>query len=89
MQKIIDKTEIIFRKLAQVPYDKALHFLYGHLVFNFLLIFLAPLIALLITAVVAAAKEFYDYKVPGHEYSFMDWVYTIAPGIIQTLVGLI
>ena len=88
LNKLVEKNEELLKKLASIPHDKALHFLYGHLTFNFFLIFFATVPALIITTGIAAFKEYYDYKVPGHEASFMDFVYGVAPGIIQTLVGL-
>ena len=89
LKKLRKKFEELLSYLAKTPHDKALHFMYGTLIFNFFALFLGYLPALTIIVVIAAGKEYYDYKTPGHECSFMDFVAGVVPGLLQTIIGYI
>ena len=86
---IIEKIEQFLAKLAKVPHDKALHFMFGFLIFNFFTIFFGNILALIIITIIAIIKEIYDHYVPYHEMSIMDIIYGVVPGVIQTLIGFL
>jgi VanZ family protein len=87
--KIIEIMEKILKKLANIQHDKALHFMYGFIIFNLLTVHYSFIISLGIITFIAIIKEIYDYKIPGHEASIMDIIYGIAPGTIQTILNAV
>jgi len=74
--------------------DKLDHFFYGFFIYNisiYILLFFFPLfissiISFSLVFIIAFLKEVYDFYHPNHKFSIMDIVYTIIPGIIQTLI---
>ena len=69
-------------KLPIIPLDKANHFIYGFVIFILANIILSGLIALIITCVFAAGKEYYDYKTYG-KFDMLDMSATILPALIM------
>ena len=70
--------EKLLNKLI-IPYDKALHALYGLILYSLLCFVVQPVIALVTAIVVAAAKELYDYlNQDKHTVDVMDVVATVA-----------
>lgn len=81
--------ETILKKMANIDHDKLLHFFYGYIIFKFVSLFGCTLIAFGVVLTFAVFKEMYDYKHPDHEASFLDFVFTIAPGVVDTLISFI
>jgi hypothetical protein len=87
---MITKIENIFTYLSKInTHDKLSHFFYGFFIFNISLIFLSFFWSLAIVSIVALTKETYDYKIPNHESSILDFTYTVLPGVFQTVLSLI
>ena len=63
-----------------VPLDKQAHFATGAIL-ALVAYFLIGYWALLLVAIVAGAKEWYDYKHPNHTADFYDWLATTLGGI--------
>lgn len=86
-------------RLPDIPHDKALHALYGALITALVLSLLllrqaspmrAAAIALAVVAAVGALKELADRRSPAHTPELMDFLSTIAGGmlvLLPTLVG--
>lgn len=71
-----------------IPYDKALHVIAGIVLF-IAFHFLGDLFALFMVALIAAAKEAYDWQHPDrHTAEFGDFVYTIIGGLLGYFSGL-
>lgn len=81
-----DRIENFLKILASIPHDKLLHFFYGYAIFKFSSLFVGVYIALGIVTIFAIGKEIYDYKHPEHDASFLDIVYTISVGVIESLI---
>ena len=64
-----------------VPLDKQAHFWSGAIL-GFLFNYVIGCWALLLVAIVAGAKEWYDYKHPNHTSDFYDWVATVLGAIV-------
>jgi len=68
--------EKLMQKL-NIPHDKALHALYGLIIYSFVSLFVAPIYALAVVAVNAVGKETYDfYNQDKHTVDVMDAVAT-------------
>ena len=66
---------------GKVPVDKFMHFVTGAIL-AFVAYFVIGYWALLLVAIVAGAKEWYDYKHPNHTADFYDWVATVLGAIV-------
>ena len=75
--------------LPQLPQDKSNHFIYGLLIFIGASIFLNDWGSLLIVAVFGLSKEIYDKVSKKGNPEILDFVATITPGIILTIVNVI
>jgi hypothetical protein len=75
-------------KLPLIPNDKANHFIYGFIIFILsTLIFTNP-ISLLIVSIIGGSKEIYD-KVSGTgNPEFLDFLATVLPGLILTILSI-
>lgn len=80
--------EKLFKLLAKLsspripaPLDKQAHFNTGAIL-AFVTYFVIGYWALLLVAIVAGAKEWYDYKHPNHTADFYDWVATVLGAIV-------
>lgn len=71
---------LLSNKHIPVPIDKQAHFSVGALL-AFPAYFVIGYWALLLVAIVAALKEWYDYKHPNHTADFYDWLATTLGGI--------
>lgn len=78
--------EKILIKASNIDKDKLLHFFYGFITFNIASIFLSFWFSLLIVGIVGILKEVYDCRDINHETSILDFIYTILPGAIQSLI---
>ena len=67
--------------LIPVPLDKQAHFNVGASL-AFAAYFVIGYWALLLVAIVAGAKEWYDYKHPNHTADFYDWLATTLGAIV-------
>lgn len=65
-----------------IPYDKALHFIAGFLLFIFFSLFVGSIWGLIVVCLFAIAKEYYDYKSYG-KFDLADMVMTIIPAMIM------
>jgi drug/metabolite transporter (DMT)-like permease len=43
--------------------------------------------AILVVALIALAKEVYDYNHPNHTADFLDWVATVLGGVLGLILG--
>jgi hypothetical protein len=81
----LEKLFALFMKLSSpripVPLDKQAHFWSGAIL-GFLFNYVIGCWALLLVAIVAGAKEWYDYKHPNHTSDFYDWVATVLGAIV-------
>jgi VanZ family protein len=81
----MEKLFSLFMKLSNpripVPLDKQAHFNVGAIL-AFVAYFVIGYWALLLVAIVAGAKEWYDYKHPGHTADIYDWVATTLGAIV-------
>ena len=81
----MEKLFSLFMKLSSpripVPLDKQAHFSSGAIL-AFVAYFVIGYWALLLVSIVAGAKEWYDYKHPGHTADFYDWVATVLGAIV-------
>ena len=81
----MEKLFSLFMKLSSpripVPLDKQAHFNTGAIL-AFVAYFVIGYWALLLVAIVAGAKEWYDYKHPGHTADFYDWLATTLGAIV-------
>ncbi len=71
-----------------VALDKQAHFNTGAIL-AFVAYFVIGYWALLLVAIVAGAKEWYDYKHPNHTADFYDWVATVLGGLLGLSLGLL
>jgi hypothetical protein len=85
--------EKLFKLLAKlsnpripVPLDKQAHFFTGFILGFISYIFIGCW-AILLVALIALAKEVYDYKHPNHTADFLDWVATVLGGILGLILG--
>lgn len=81
---IMEKLFLLFAKLSSpripVRADLQAHFNTGAIL-ALVAYFLIGYWALLLVAIVAGAKEWYDYKHPNHTVDFYDWLATALGGI--------
>ena len=73
--------------LMVIPADKALHALYGAVLFAAAHFLVAPINALAAVAVVGVLKEVYDRFHPAHTPDWRDALATAAGGVIGFLAG--
>ena len=83
---IMEKLFSLLTKLSNprlpIPLDKQAHFNAGSIL-AFIAYFVIGYWALLLVAVVAGAKEWYDYKHPTiHTCDFFDWLATMLGAIV-------
>jgi hypothetical protein len=81
----MNKLFSLFMKLSSpripVPLDKQAHFNTGAIL-AFVAYFVIGYWALLLVAIVAGTKEWYDYKHPNHTSDIYDWVATVLGAIV-------
>jgi hypothetical protein len=82
---MIEKLFALLMKLSSpripVPLDKQAHFNTGAIL-ALVSYFVIGYWALLLVAIVAGAKEWYDYKHPNHTSDIYDWVATLLGAIV-------
>jgi len=82
---MIEKLFTLFMKLSSpripVPLDKQAHFSSGAIL-ALVTYFVIGYWALLLVAIVAGAKEWYDYTHPNHTADVWDWVATLLGAIV-------
>jgi VanZ family protein len=83
MKDKIFKTLNEFLEKLIIPYDKALHFVYGFLFFFIVSLLFNPTVGLLSNIFLAFSKEVYDYFAPNHKSSLMDIIYTLIPALLS------
>jgi len=81
--------EALLKRLI-IPHDKALHALYGLIIYSFLSLFVSPASALIVVIVGAVGKEIYDYfNQDKHTVDVMDTVATtLVPMVLFFLQWL-
>ena len=88
----MEKLFSLFMKLSSpripVALDKQAHF-NGGAILAFVAYFVIGYWALLLVAIVAGAKEWYDYKHPNHTSDIYDWVATVLGGLLGLSLGLL
>jgi hypothetical protein len=81
----MEKLFSLFMKLSSpripVPLDKQAHFVTGAIL-AFVAYFVIGYWALILVAIVAGAKEWYDYKHPNHTCDIYDWLATVLGAIV-------
>ena len=87
----MEKLFSLFAKLSSpripVPLDKQAHFVTGFIGGVAISCFLGFYAGVIIMAIIAFAKEVYDYKHPNHTADFWDWVATVLGGILGLILG--
>ena len=82
---MIEKLFALLAKLSSpripVRVDLQAHFAVGAIL-AFVAYYVIGYWALLLVAIVAGAKEWYDYKHPGHTADFYDWLATTLGAIV-------
>jgi hypothetical protein len=88
----MEKLFLLFAKLSSpripVRADLQAHFATGAIL-AFVAYFVIGYWALLLVAIVAGAKEWYDYKHPNHTSDIYDWVATVLGGLLGLSLGLL
>ena len=79
--KLISKLTDTLYIPCDIPADKQAHFSAGAIL-ALVAYFLIGYWALLLVAIVAGAKEWYDYKHPNHTADFYDWLATVLGAIV-------
>ena len=74
--------------LPQLPRDKANHFVYGFMIFILSSLVFTNLISLGIVMAVAALKEIYDKVSKRGNPEILDFVATVLPALILTLIHI-
>ena len=87
----MEKLFLLLAKLSSpripVPLDKQAHFATGAIGGFIVALFLGFYAGVAIMAILAFAKEAYDYKHPNHTADFWDWVATVLGGILGSILG--
>ena len=79
--------EKYLKALANIPHDKALHFIYGSVLFALVVHIVGAGIGLLVVTAVAALKEFYDYMHRNiHTPDVWDFVATVVGALVSASV---
>jgi len=81
MEKLLALLAKLSSSHIPVPLDKQAHFVTGTLIglFGYLIL---GYYSLILVAVIAALKEYYDYKHPTiHTCDFYDWLATVLGGV--------
>jgi peptidoglycan biosynthesis protein MviN/MurJ (putative lipid II flippase) len=73
-------------KKILIPQDKANHFVYGFLIFEFFSLFFTEITCLFIVIFVAALKEMYDKESKKGTPELLDFVFTVIPALILTII---
>jgi hypothetical protein len=85
---MIEKLFALLIKLSSpripVPLDKQAHFNTGAIL-ALVTYFFIGYWALLLVAIVAGAKEWYDYTHPNHTSDVWDWIATVAGALISII----
>lgn len=77
-------------KLPMIEHDKANHLIYGVLIFICVYLISNEYIALLITSLIGAGKEFLDYRdKANHTSSLLDFIYTFVGGCLCFILIII
>ena len=86
----MEKLFSLFMKLSSpripVPLDKQAHFNSGAIL-AFVSYFFIGCWSLLVVALIALAKEAYDYNHPNHTADVWDWVATVLGGVLGLILG--
>ena len=86
----MEKLFTLFMKLSSpripVPLDKQAHFWSGAIL-GFLFNYAIGCWAILVVALIALAKEVYDYNHPNHTADVWDWVATVLGGVLGLILG--
>ena len=86
--KIKQIVEILFSHLNSIPKDKALHALYGLIIYSFIALY-NPMIAILTVVLISVAKEIYDFQHKDiHTADWYDALATSAIPLVLYVVGL-
>jgi VanZ family protein len=72
-------------KLPMFSLDKANHFVYGAVITSLLTCFHDVSVGIIVCAVIALLKEFYDSMHPSHRPEIKDAVATILGGLVVAL----
>ena len=87
---MIEKLFALLAKLSSpripLPLDKQAHFWSGAIL-GFLFNYFIGCWAILIVALIALAKEVYDYNHPNHTADVWDWVATVLGGVLGLILG--
>jgi ABC-type multidrug transport system permease subunit len=76
-------------KLPLIPNDKANHFIYGFIIFILSTLVFSNLISLFIVSAFAGSKELYDKASGKGNPEFLDFLATVLPGLILTILSII
>lgn len=75
--------------IKHLPYDKALHYIGGTIIYLLASMVTVPINALCVVALVAIFKEAYDAMHPAtHQVEAMDILFTVLGGIVAGFGGL-
>lgn len=87
----MEKLFSLFAKLSSpripLPLDKQAHMVTGFIGGVAISCFLGFYAGVTLMAIIAFAKEAYDYKHPNHTADFLDWVATVLGGILGLILG--
>jgi len=83
------KNKRMLNRLSNIDKDKLLHFFWGTIM-SFCLIWMFNITGLIISLIIPAIKELYYDKYLGKgKCEFMDYIYSIAPTIMITIIKYI
>tara|TARA_R110002049_G_scaffold99811_2_gene242875 strand:+ start:9013 stop:9273 length:261 start_codon:yes stop_codon:yes gene_type:complete len=83
------KNKRMLSELSNIDKDKLLHFFWGTIM-SFCLIWAFNIIGLIISLIIPAIKElYYDKYLNKGNCEFMDYIYSIAPAIMITIIKYI
>ncbi len=81
--------EWLLKKFAKIPQDKLLHCLGGVVIFAALHLLIMPWLSLVVIALAAVLKEFYDWRNPSaHTADVWDIVATLIGGLLALICWL-
>lgn len=86
MKKLFALLAKLSTSRISIPLDKQAHFWTGSILGFVSYIFIGCW-ALVVVALIALAKEVYDYKHPNHTADFWDLVATVLGGILGLILG--
>lgn len=80
--------EKLLKLMATIPYDKALHIIYGAVIFDALHFWMIAPYALAAVLVIGILKEIYDKYHPPHTCDWRDALATVIGGVIGYAAGV-